>query len=294
MWRTRLIPLAAFVIAASLAGPAGALDRDARMGPFVEGALGDLKLDVGDSLSRGVPGETALTPALRELTISPAGDPGKLLYFTPSVTLGGATVNFGGAYGTISPFPSGDIGTARLGGGVDFGSLRFGASYDHSSGALLADTGARQRGFDLGAARRAGDIGHLAPALPAPDHAGGKDGEGGPAVDEALERAGEVAVRQVHDAGRALGTPGNGSVARDESGAQRARPPVDGDDRPHLCPSPAQEQRLVPAVSLIIMRNTEWDELPSFRRVRRASRWPRLAAWFGLGFLLGAAGTALF
>ena len=162
MWRTRLIPLAAFVIAASLAGPAGALDRDARMGPFVEGALGDLKLDVGDSLSRGVPGETALTPALRELTISPAGDPGKLLYFTPSVTLGGATVNFGGAYGTISPFPSGDIGTARLGGGVDFGSLRFGASYDHSSGALLADTGARQRGFDLGAAY---DIGNFTTGL---------------------------------------------------------------------------------------------------------------------------------
>jgi hypothetical protein len=46
-----------------------------------------------------------------------------------------------------------------------------------------------------------------------------------------------------------------------------------------------------------IMRRSQWDELPSFRRVRRGShrrRWPRVAAWFGLGFLIGAAGTALF
>jgi hypothetical protein len=43
------------------------------------------------------------------------------------------------------------------------------------------------------------------------------------------------------------------------------------------------------------MHKDEWDELPSFRRVQRAHRrWPRLMVWFGVGFLLGAAGTALF
>jgi hypothetical protein len=43
------------------------------------------------------------------------------------------------------------------------------------------------------------------------------------------------------------------------------------------------------------MGKNEWDEVPSFRRVQhRPRRWPRLAAWFGLGLLLGAAGTALF
>jgi hypothetical protein len=55
-----------------------------------------------------------------------------------------------------------------------------------------------------------------------------------------------------------------------------------------------QEQRMARAVSISIMRKSQWDDLPSFRRVRRARRWPRLAAWFGVGLLLGAAGTALF
>jgi hypothetical protein len=161
MWRNSFILLVAFA-AAVLNSPAGALDRDNRLGPFVEGQLGGLRLDVGDGLRGIVPGENAFTPALRELGVSPAGDPGKLLYFTPSVTVGGATMNFGAGYGTTSPFPSGDIDTARLGGGIELGPLRFGGSYEQGSGALLTDIGARQRGFDVGAAY---DIGHFTTGL---------------------------------------------------------------------------------------------------------------------------------
>jgi hypothetical protein len=163
MWRNKLIPLAAFAIAAALAGPAGAFDRDDRLGPFVEGQLGELRLDMGEDLPRIVPGDSAFTPALRELRLSPASDPpGKLLFFTPSVTIGGATVNFGAGYGSHSPFPSGDIDTARVGGGIELGPLRFGGSYEQGSGALLNDIGARQRGFDLGAAY---DIGNFTTGL---------------------------------------------------------------------------------------------------------------------------------
>jgi hypothetical protein len=62
---------------------------------------------------------------------------------------------------------------------------------------------------------------------------------------------------------------------------------------PIIAPARFQERRISPVVSQIVMQKNEWDELPSFRRVRRTRRWPRLAAWFGLGLLLGAAGTAL-
>lgn len=162
MWRNRLIPLAAFAAAVALSGPAGALDRDSQVGRFVQGQLGEVRLDVGDGLRGVVPGENAFAPALRELRVSPAGEPGRLLYFTPSVTLGGATINFGAGYGTTSPFPNGDVGTGRVGGGIDLGRLRFGGSYEQGSGAFLTDTGARQRGFDLGAAY---DIGNFTTGL---------------------------------------------------------------------------------------------------------------------------------
>jgi hypothetical protein len=162
MWCNRLIPSAALAAALALSSPASALDRDAQSGPFVQGDLGDVRLDVGDGLRGVVPGQNLFTPALRELRVSPAGEPGKLLYFTPSVTLGGATINFGAGYGTQTPFPSGDVSTARIGGGIELGNLRFGGSYEQGSGALLADTGARQRGFDLGAAY---DIGNFTTGL---------------------------------------------------------------------------------------------------------------------------------
>jgi hypothetical protein len=162
MWRIKLIPPAAVAAAAALSGPAAALDRDSQAGPFIQGELGEVRLDVGDGLRGVVPGENAFAPALRELRVSPAAEPGKLLYFTPSVTIGGATVNFGAGYGATSPFPSGDVGTARFGGGVELGNLRLGGSYEQGSGALLTDTGARQRGFDLGAAY---DIGNFTTGL---------------------------------------------------------------------------------------------------------------------------------
>ena len=158
MWRNGLLSLTAFAAALALSGPAGAFDRDSQLGPFVQGELGEVRLDVGDGLRGVVPGESAFTPALRELRLSPAGEPGKLLYFTPSVTVGGATLSFGAGYGTHSPFPSGDVSTARIGGGVEYGNLRLGGSYEQGSGALLTDTGARQRGFDLGAAYDVGNF----------------------------------------------------------------------------------------------------------------------------------------
>jgi hypothetical protein len=162
MWRNRFVSLLAFAAAAALSVPAAALDRDNQLGSFVQGQLGEVRLDVGDGLRGVVPGENAFTPALRELRVAPAGEPGKLLYFTPSVAVGGANINFGAGYGTNSPFPSGDVGTARVGGGIELGSLRFGGSYEQGSGALLTDTGARQRGFDLGAAY---DIGNFTTGL---------------------------------------------------------------------------------------------------------------------------------
>jgi hypothetical protein len=163
MWRTKLISLAAFSIGAALVSPALALDRQDRLAPFVEGQPGGLRLQSASELPSVVPDENGFAPALRELRLSPASDPpGRLLYFTPSLTIGGATVNFGAGYGSESPLPSGDIDTARLGGGIEFGALRFGGSYEQGSGALLTDIGARQRGFDLGAAY---DIGNFTTGL---------------------------------------------------------------------------------------------------------------------------------
>lgn len=162
MWRHRLTPLAAFAVAAVLAGPAAAFDSDTEFGRFVAGRLGSLRLEVADGLQGVVPGESAFAPALRELRIAPAGDPGGLLYFTPSVTIGGANLSLGVGYGTMSPFPSGDVGAARVGGEVELGALRFGGSYEQGHGALLGDTGGRQRGFDLGASY---DIGNFTTGL---------------------------------------------------------------------------------------------------------------------------------
>ncbi|MBX6367783.1 MAG: porin [Rhodospirillales bacterium] len=162
MWRHRLTPLAVFAVAAALASRAAAFDRDMELGRFVTGPLGSLHLEVGDGLQGVVPGESAFAPVLRELRVAPPGDPGGLLYFTPSMTIGGANLSLGVGYGTMSPFPSGDIGTTRLGGEVGFGALRFGGSYEQGHGALLGDLGGRQRGFDVGASY---DIGNFTTGL---------------------------------------------------------------------------------------------------------------------------------
>jgi hypothetical protein len=63
--------------------------------------------------------------------------------------------------------------------------------------------------------------------------------------------------------------------------------------RPIYASIPGQERRNAVAVSEEVMGRDEWAELPSFRRMQPPRRWPRLAGWFGLGFVLGVAGTML-
>jgi hypothetical protein len=150
MWHVRSIPLFALALGALLAGPAAALElKDAGASTTAETPAGTLRFEFGQGVQ--VPGETAFTPALRDFRQAPAADADRLLYFTPSLTLGGAVLSFGAGYGTTTPFPSGDTTTMRFGGGLEIGSLRLGAIVEQSSGAFLADTGARQSGFDLGA-----------------------------------------------------------------------------------------------------------------------------------------------
>jgi hypothetical protein len=153
MWRKSFITFAALGIVAGFAGPAAALERESQAAPsYVMGQLGELRLEVGDDLRGAVPGENTFTGTLRHLRLAPAGDAGRLLYFTPSITLGSAAVSFGAGYGTHGVFPAGETTTMRFGGGVEIGSLRLGAGYEQASGDFLADTGTRERGFDLGAA----------------------------------------------------------------------------------------------------------------------------------------------
>jgi hypothetical protein len=152
MSRTYLIPLMAVGLASAASAPAGALELDSGLGPFVTGKLGEVRLDVGEGLRGVVPGQNAFSPSYGEFRIAPAGDPGRSLTFTPSFAVGGATLNFGAGYNTQSPLPSGDVATTRFGGGVEIGNLRFGGAFEQGSGELLGDLGGRQRGFDLGAA----------------------------------------------------------------------------------------------------------------------------------------------
>jgi len=90
----------------------------------------------------------------------------------------------------------------------------------------------RRRG-DLVGARRAGDIGGLAPALPGADHAGGEDREigmgGAPGAEGRAEIRLVLAGLQRQRA-LALGDGVQRSARRiDEIGAERARAPIDAD-----------------------------------------------------------------